>query len=444
MKKTLLIAVAAMFVAMGANAQRIAQSIKMQRAFENLKLEKTSTTKLSSSIVERHDKVSRRAEGVEGAWILNADNFDADFTESSLFTIESATGTITLDMYDKDEETGEFPTFEYNVILKDFTYSGATVYGFYDVEGAYILIPVQTIFVHPTYKEIVISGGHRSGANNVSYGSVLILDVNEDGTMEVDPNLEEGESEEDATTGWISFLPNYEDGNLWNYGFDLAIMQPNATMKYATTSDFFGGTGEGWANAEMRVCVEDFDSEWVVNNFLGLTPVSITLNEDGTCAIPLGIKVYDYDQEEPYGYFRLVGISIDGKYIVRNYEKTAFNGFYEPGYAEFFKTVYKEAWTDEDGTEHEAGNYFDDSDDNYCRYFAVATANDSDGKAYVLGYVCNMTIETDEHAETTGITELKNDGRQLTTSKTYNLLGQEVTPATKGLVIKDGRKVVVK
>ena len=96
------------------------------------------------------------------------------------------------------------------------------------------------------------------------------------------------------------------------------------------------------------------------------------------CSVALGQKMYDYDREEPYGYFRLVGITYDGDYIVRDYDKTALNGFYEDGYCEFFKVEYKEAWTDDEG-EHEAGYYYIDDDPDYVRYVAIATANDADG-----------------------------------------------------------------
>ena len=107
-------------------------------------------------------------------------------------------------------------------------------------------------------------------------------------------------------------------------------------------------------------------------------------------------------------------------------------------YIEFYDTEYKEAWTDPDGTEHEAGNYYIA---DYTKWFMVHSTYGDTG-AYWWGEARYARIAIP--LETTGITELKNDGRQLTTSKTYNLLGQEVTPATKGLVIKDGRKVVVK
>lgn len=441
MKKSLLIAVATFMVALGANAQfaRLAQNAK---AFDqaNLKLEKAMTKDFHA--YEGKTLNSRRAADatIDGEYILNADNFAGDFTESSSFTVTSQTGTISLDMYDKDE-TGNYPTFEYNVVLNDFSYAGAVVYGNYNAEQGFIEIPVQTIYTHATYKEIVISGGYRSGESNVGYGRSIILLVNEDGSMDI---YEDTEEEGDIpTSGWVSFLPNYEDGGLWNYGFDITIVKSNATMTYQTTSAAMGGTGSGWSRVQKRVNVENYDTEWIVNNFLGLTPVSVTLEADNKCHIALGQKMYDYDRDEPYGMYRLVGMSIDGQYIVRNYEKTQFNGFWESGYAEFFKTEYKEAWTDEDGTAHNAGYYFVDTEEDYIRYIGVATANDADGAAYVIGYACNISIETDEHANPTGISETKANS-QKTTGKAFNLMGQEVYGNAKGLIIRDGKKFMNK
>ena len=425
MKKTLLIAVAAVMVALGANAQfaRVAQKVKGYSYQNDLKLENVMTKEYQAP-VSKNLTAHRAASTLDGEYILNADNFEGDFTESTTFTLTSQTGTITLDMYDGA------PSFNYNVVLNDFSYAGAVVYGKYDAEQGIIEIPVQTIYTHATYKEIVISGGYRKGETNVGYGKEIYLIVNEDGTMDIDEDVEEEGDE--ATSGWVSFLPNYEEGGLWNYGFDIAVMKPNATMTYDTTSKAMGGTGSGWSEVEKRVYVEDYGSEWVVSNFLGLCPVSVTMNENNKCAIALGVKMYDYDQDEPYGMFRLVGVSSAGEgYIGRNYDKQFLNGFWEPGYAQFFKII-----------ETEEGKKIDQEDDDYYPSVAVATANDADGAAYQLGYAFGIAIETDDHG-TTGISETKANC-QKTTGKAFNLMGQEVYGNAKGLIIRDGKKLINK
>lgn len=444
MKKSLLIAVAALFVALGANAQVKRTSLPVKKAgLESAQLEKMALTPQASAAPVFRSKLAKAPKAaageIDGEYLLNADNFEGDFTECSFFTIESSTGQITLDQYE-----GE-PTFDYNVVLNDFSWEGAVVYGEYNADEGMIYIPVQQIGFNATYKEIYISGGYRSGAENLRYGKPIILIVNEDGTMDIDEDIDPDDPDDDATIGWVSYLPNYvdpdtgEEGGLWNYGFDIQVMKPNGTMEFTATGSGFGFNA--WSKTSRRVFIEDYGTEWVVNNFLGLTPVSVTLDSDDKCFVTLGQKMYDYDREEPYGYFRLVGITYDGDYIVRDYDKTALNGFYEDGYCEFFKVEYKEAWTDDEG-EHDAGYYYVDDDPDYVRYVAVATANDADGAAYVFGYACNMSIESDEHA-TSGIlapkTTVENPNAQV-----YDLQGRAVNSNYKGVVIQNGKKFVVK
>jgi hypothetical protein len=445
MKKSLLIAVAALFVALGANAQVKRTSLPVKKAgLESAQLEKMALTPQASAAPVFRSKLAKAPKAaageIDGEYLLNADNFEGDFTECSFFTIESSTGQITLDQYE-----GE-PTFDYNVVLNDFSWEGAVVYGEYNADEGMIYIPVQQIGFNATYKEIYISGGYRSGAENLRYGKPIILIVNEDGTMDIDEDIDPDDPDDDATTGFVSYLPNYvnpntgEEGGLWNYGFDIQVMKPNGTMEFTARGNGFGSP-DGWSKTSRRVFIEDYGTEWVVNNFLGLTPVSVTLDSDDKCFVTLGQKMYDYDQEEPYGYFRLVGITYDGDYIVRDYDKTALNGFYEDGYCEFFKVEYKEAWTDDEGS-HDAGYYYVDDDPDYVRYVAVATANDADGLCYLYGYACNMTIESDEHA-TSGIlapkTTVENPNAQV-----YDLQGRAVNSNYKGIVIQNGKKFVVK
>ena len=63
--------------------------------------------------------------------------------------------------------------------------------------------------------------------------------------------------------------------------------------------------------------------------------------------------------------------------------------------------------------------------------------------AYVIGYACNMSVETDEHAASTGINEVNANTRQ-SNGKTYNVLGQQVSAGAKGLLIRDGKKYIAK
>ncbi len=449
MKKGLLILVAALMVAMGASAQfkQVANAQRMTLP-EGVRMEKVTKNNFETFVgIKSQKKVTRRAgeTGLDGTYILNSDNYAGDFTSSSEFSVESSSGTITLDQY--AEEGKEAPTFEYNVVLNDFTYSGAKAYGKYNAEEGYIEVPMQTIFVHPTYKEIVLSGGYRKADDMVGYGKEIVLIVNEDGTMDIyDDITEEGDV---ATSGYVSFIPNYEEPGLWSTGFDISVLVPNATLHYATTGKGLGGTGSGWAKVTKRVAIESYGSELVVNNFFGLCPISVNTDAAaGKCELPLGQYVDDYDYEKrypefPYGCLRLVGCSLEGTSVLRDYTKKTMNGFiFEDGKVmEFFKTEYKEAWTDDDG-EHEAGDYLVDDDPEYCRYLAVATAADAEGGAVGMGWCCNIWIEFDAE-DPAGITNVNNNASKAVV-KTFNLMGQEVNKDAKGLIIRDGKKIVVK
>ena len=438
MKKFLLTTVAAFIVAMGANAQ-FAREAKLTNGLafnKEVKMENAMTKDYHSFVSHKLNAHRAATTTIDGDYILNAANFEADFTASTTFSVVSQNGTITLDQYENN------PEFQYNVVLNDFSYAGAKVYGNYNAAQGFIEIPVQTIFTHPTYKEIVISGGYRKGETNVGYGKSIILLVNEDGTMDIDEDIEE--EGDYATTGWVSFIPNYEEPGLWNYGFDIAVLKPNATMNYHTTGKSLGGNGSSWAKVSKRVAVEKYDTEMVINGFLGLAPVSVTLEADGKCAIPFGQDMDDYDYGEQdnsyaYGRMRLVGCAIEGTSIKRDYDKEALNGFYNDELMEFSLSEYKEAWTDEDGN-HEAGYYYVDDNPDYCRYYAVATAAGSDG-AYSMGWCCNTSIAFDQN-QGSGISETKASAQSY--GKAFNLMGQEVYGNAKGLIIRDGKKFLNK
>lgn len=464
---------AALMVAVGANAQ--ARKITgMESCYKNLaskmeaKVAAPATANVVSKVNTAKSTTGRRAAAdVAGTYILEYANYDRDFTSSSQFTIEAETGTITLDQYDKDETTGQYPTFDYNVKLTDFTTSGGTAYGFYDETASTILIPVQTLFTYESSADaeeqvkspVVFSALVFDKEDNpLVFGYPMLLNLNSDGTIEIDEGDFTEEAQEDADFedayigGFWNTMPDYINPNSgyaysWNYGLDAEIFFPNATMYYTTTGKNLGGNGSSWSKTNKRVYVEDYGTESVIHNFLGLCPVSVQVDKTaGTCYIPLPQQVDDYNYSEhddsyDYGYMNLVGCVIDGNSIMRDYTKTALNGFWANEGMDFFKTEYKEAWTDEEG-EHEAGNYFVDDDPDYCRYFAVATKAGEEG-AYSMGWCCNLYIENDQDQDPSGIADVKTSAKNVI-SKTYNLMGQEVNPAAKGIVIRDGKKMLVK
>ena len=171
MKKFLLTTVVAIVVAMGANAQ-VKKMIGAQKPVcvaeqvNEAKQFKAFTGAPLASKADKNTNVRRAAADIAGTYILEYKNWDRDFTTSTTFSIEAASGTIELDQYDQDEK-GKYPTFDYNVKLVDFTYDGAVAYGQYSEEDGQIFIPMQTIVANKT-------------SNNTNYGrivfSALVLD----------------------------------------------------------------------------------------------------------------------------------------------------------------------------------------------------------------------------------------------------------------------------
>ena len=120
-----------------------------------------------------------------------------------------------------------------------------------------------------------------------------------------------------------------------------------------------------------------------------------------------------------------------------NYDKSALNGFYEDGYSMFFKVEYRDAEGD-----NPAGYYIVDSEDEYFPYSSIASYLDSENKLYRLGFVTEIEIETDEHAATGIMAPKATETAKSTTL--YDLSGRVVDGSYKGIVISNGKKVVVK
>lgn len=442
MKKSLLIAVAALFVAVNVSAQK-PRVLPVTKCYSHVATQTQVPTTMSAPVMPKaHQSVSKShraaTEGIAGDYILNAVNFEEDFTESSMFSISEESGTIQLDQY-KDN-----PSFEYNVVLNDFTYTGAKVYGFYNAEEAHIEIPVQTIFVHSTYKEIVLTGGYRKDAENLGLYKELILNVNEDGTLDVYEDYDETDPEDHPTTGFVSVIPNYEDGSLWSYGFDLNMMKPNATLTFITNNANFDGVyGEpdenGWYDAELRVYVDDYESQFVVSNFLGMSTVDVTVDGPNVCSIKLGQEVEDYDYKnydaDANGRLRLVGVSYSGgNGLTRDATKEYLNGFYSDNRDLLWFAKY---------VKNDEGKLVVSHDDNnYCPYFVITT-DPTATKVLGIGWFGYPELVLDSYSDPSGISEV-NTANKTATAKTYNMLGQQVNAGAKGLLIRDGKKFIAK
>ena len=452
MKKYLLIFAAALMVATGANAQRTRitdmQSVlnKVAPTAEQMAMpmSKTNATPIVKKAAKKMN--GRRAmSSVAGTYILDAGNWDGDFIESTEFTIEEETGTITLDQYDDD------PSFDYNVKLVGFGTSKATIYGFYDEEDGSLFLPVQLAFNYTedgTDYPVVFTGlVQDADGSPVSYGyEMTLLFDEEDGTVEIyegdfEQEIEDGDMEEGVYLGGFWFvMPTYlsTSGNPmpYTYGFDIEVFLPNAELGSNEVHIKSGAWGS-WENKEYSVYVEDYGSEMVVHNFFGLRPISMTIDGDkATIATPVKMIDYDYADEgdEEPNYIQLWQWDETFENIMN---PGAIVGTIEelPGgkLIRFYDTEYKEAWTDEYG-DHEAGNYYIT---DYTKWFMVHSTWGENG-AYWWGEARYVYIFI-PNAEADGISDVNTNVNN--NLKTFNLMGQQVKNA-KGIVIRDGKKFV--
>ena len=445
MKKSLLILVAAFMVALSANAQvkRSAQTTKVDAPTAvKLTVEKAPALNLMETAkAHRANKsaVRRAVTDVAGSYILDYYNFDGDFCSSSSFTITAETGTIKAYNVETDEEDIDF---EYNVRLDGFSYDGGVAYGYYYEEDGFIYIPVQTIATNKTYGRVVLSGVTSVDGTPAHIGFDINILVEEDGTLSIygaeEELAEAGYDAGEAITGWYSFLPDYDFGG-WNFGFEIEFFPINGYMSGYEVHIENGAWGN-WTRTNHDVYVEDYDTELVVHNFFDLCPISITIDGDkASIATPVRVSDYDYaDEGEEPNYMQIWQWDADFEHVVVPGAITGNVSIEEDGtkVIEFYDTEYKEAWTDEDGTEHEAGNYVIR---DLTKYFMVHSTYGESG-AYFWGEAQMVYIVIPNPS--VGINELKVNGRN--NMKTYNMMGQQVSPTAKGLLIRDGRKFINK
>ena len=453
MKKYLLIIAAALMVATGASAQRTRitdmQSVKNTVAPTAeqmaMPMSKTNATPIAKKFAKKMNR-RRAMSSIAGKYILDAANWEGDFIESSEFTIEEETGTITLDQYTDN------PSFDYNVKLVGFGVTKSTIYGSYDEENGSIFLPVQVAFTYTesgTDYPVVFTGlVQAEDGSPVSYGYEMTLLIDEeDGTVEIyegdfEQEIEDGDMDEGVYIGGYWYvMPTYlsSSGNpmAYTYGFDIEVFLPNATLASNEVHIKNQAWGD-WENKEYDVYVEDYGSEMVVHNFFNLRPISMTIDGDkATIATPVRMIDYDYADEgaEEPNYIQLwqwdenFENRVNPGAIVGTIEQREGGKLIR-----FYDTEYREAWTDEYG-DHEAGNYYVR---DYTKWFMVH-GNWGEKGAIWWGEARYVYIFIPNEEDIEGISNVNaNDSNS---QKTFNLMGQQVKNA-KGIVIRDGKKFV--
>ena len=438
MKKSLLIAIAALFVAIGANAQfnRVPQATKFVPQATKVVpqaapvMMKKAPMDQTERLVANHVKSTvshRAASDLEGTYILDFANWDGDFTSSSSFTITAETGTAKVISENEAGEEVEVD-FDYNLRFDNLSFAGAVVHGFFDETDNTIYIPCQVAGSYSTYGDYRFSGLVTVNGEPYNYGFDVLLVVDEDGTIYnydfADELAENGWPEGAAISGFWTYLPG--QGYL-EYGTTMEFYAPNASMGDVEVHLKNGDWGD-WERAEYDVHVEDYGSELVVHNFFGLCPLSINIEgETASIATPVRMMNDDFAEEGE-----------DPDYIQLWQWDEEFENIVNPGC--FTGHVYELT----DG--RKLIEFYDTDDEDYIikdytKWFMVHSTWGDSG-AYWWGEAYGVYLIWGE-ASGAGINEV-NTVNKTAAAKTYNMMGQEVGKDAKGLLIRDGRKYIAK
>jgi hypothetical protein len=447
MKKSLLIAVAALFVALGANAQAKLVAKQSRQLTTQVTAEMTKKATMNSMVVKPEalkaakpvakNKIRKvEAADIAGVYILDEQNLNRDFTSSSEFSIETAEGSVKVGEFDETtEEYVETRDFEYNVKISDFAVEGSVAYGFFDSTDNTLWIPMQKIAEdndpEDPFGRIVLSTISEGDGGSVNYGGDIVFEIDDAGNL-----IFASDSD-----GYCTFGPDeLSEYFFWNYGFDIEVFFPNGVMISKEVHTLSGGGWGEWTTTDHYVNLENYETELVVHNFFNICPISITVSgNEYDIQLPVYLGTHEYPT---YGKMQIWTDDENGTDEAPLTNEGSIKGYSflsEDGYPgiRFWETEYRDEWTDAQGT-HEAGNYY------IYRPFFYLGAIDASGYGYWWGESYGLSIFdlTGEIIET-GINAVKATTDTKSTTL-YDLQGRVVDGSYKGIVISNGKKMVVK
>lgn len=403
MKKILLMAVVAIS-AMTASAQKftinvetLAPKTKAACFMENL----------NSAVANVAPKAAlKKAPGATKEYIeVNADYSDGEY-EDGVTILVTNTVEVTPTGENGTYEGKEYPMIE----LNGFGSGYCTCTGYLDEEGGHIYIPRQVAYEYKNYGPMYIEAAYINASGKLDWdGLDVILTKNEETGNYV---CWDGEEEIGHRIGWIITMTGEYDGSIWTYGVESDLLIPNGVETGAYN------WGNGYADEEYPVYIEMLEDEVYVYNFLGRSALGMII-EDGEVYIPVGQPVATMP---------------------------AAAGYETEGYGEYFRTYHYDVVEggklkmDQDADYTMAtleGNTITLNEDNY---IGVWSLFDADGMGYRMGLFGDLiwTInETETAISNVTSKENKNNG-------IYNIAGQKVNDAVKGLYIKNGKKYLVK
>ena len=430
MKKSLLIAIAALFVAVGANAQKTAKNVSLN----GIKFDKTavmSSSQFGQNVTSKKFKVARRAAvgDLYGTYVATETGTDGTTLNCFSVTLEEANLT-------EDGVT-------YNVKIKDFWSEGTECYGVFDPNNNTLRIPsLMTIWADESLE------GLGYNEKTKTYGPLVIINIDAEDNVDAEGDIvfiyDEDEGtftfDDTVTTAYYIYAMGKtaegEDVGSWTYAYDVSFAPYNGVMSFSTTSERFmtekPEEGSSWGYGELPVNYEDWDTSYQINGFLKSGSVSIGVNESENTATMMmhqPLSTDNYGEEE--GLMELCGVALNKEEGTISVDATieSING-------DYFKEV-----TISDQLVDFIRFYAVDEEHHYTynEYFIPLTQ----GQNYWMGgWFCALDLILYKN-DPSGISEV-NTANKTATAKTYNMLGQQVNAGAKGLLIRDGRKFIAK
>lgn len=407
MKKILLMAVVAIS-AMTASAQKY--TINVETMAPNTH-KATFMENLNSVVANVAPKANlKKAAGETINYIeVNVDYTDGVYEEELAIPV---TNTVEVTLLDKK---GEYEGVEYPMIeLTGFGSGYCTCTGYLDEEGGHIYIPRQVAYEYKDYGEMYIEAAYVNASNQLAWdGLDVILTKNEETGGYI---CWDGEEAIGHRVGWIITMTGEYDGSIWTYGIESDLLVPNGV------ENGYYNWGSGYAEESYPVFIADGGDEVVVYNFLGMAALGMII-EDGEVYIPTLQPVAampaaaNYPTDAYGEYFRTYAYDVVGEGISLNDDAD-----------------YSMAALD--------GNRIDMGDEGY---IGVWSKFDEDQRGYRIGIFAALNWTLNEGLFiAAGEDGINNVNVQNTNNRVFNLSGQQVSNAVKGIYIKNGKKYIVK
>lgn len=430
MKKCLLVVVAALFVALGADAQTLTKKDVLKK----LKFDKTTVMEAKKKDIlaptTGKRSIKRAAIGdIFGTFCASQIAPDKETPECFSVTFEAANETV-------DGVT-------YNVKINDFWNEGTTCYGIYNEADGTLRIPNQLIWADVSleglgYVEKTKTYGPLEIINidandQVSEEDIVLVYDEEDGSFSFDDS---------KTSAYFIYADGVdekgEDVGGWTYAYDVRIAPYNGEMSFYTTASKFittpSSTGSSWGFGEMPVNYQDWGSSVVINGFLGTGSISIGFSGD-EAVLEMGqpLSYGGYGQDE--GNMCMTGV-IQYEEGGQGKIKIDEEGTVTSMKGEIFRDV------EYGGRPADVIRFFGVDDEGHItweEYFCPLTK----GQGYWMGgFFADLQVVMYKDGGT-GITAPKATTDTKSTTL-YDLQGRVVDGSYKGIVISNGKKMVVK